>query len=152
MKRLLSVCFCAIVLVCLCACSAEKTYVLAPFKSEVSFAMNDITVKGTLDFVSSQDITFTVNEPENISGIVFAGEEISYEDIKIGYGNVADSSPVSILFEVICHIADKEIQIPLEGEFIYSGVTESAGYKIIFDCEKGKIISIEAGKFIYNFE
>ena len=152
MRRIASVGFCIILLVCLCACSAEKTYVMSPFKSDVTFVMSGVTVKGLVDFVSAEDITFTVKEPENISGIVFTADEVAYDDVKISYGSVGDSSPVYILFDILRHMASQEIKIPPEGEYSYASVGNSAGYKIIFNCEKNKITSIESGKFTYNFE
>ena len=152
MRRIASVGFCIILLVCLCACSTEKAYVMSPFKSDVTFVMSGVTVKGSLNFASAQDITFTLKEPENIAGIVFTADEVAYDDVKISYGSVADSSPVYILFDVLCDVASQEIKIPSQGEYAYTSVGKSAGYKIIFNCENNKIISIESGKFTYNFE
>ena len=152
MRRIASVCFCLILIVCLCACSAEKTYVMSPFKGDLSFVMSGVTVKGSVDFVSASDISFTVSEPQNISGLVFTADEISYDDVKIAYGSLADSSPVYILFQVLGDVASQEIRIPPEGEYAYTSVGKPAGYKIIFDCENNKITSIESGKYTYNFE
>lgn len=136
----------------LSACSAEKDFVLAPFSSDVTFSMGDVTVRGKLNFATADDITFTVSEPDYVSGIVFTRDEVSADDIKISYGKVADSSPMRILLDVIADVSLCEVTIPLKGEYTYSGETSSAGYKIIFDCENDRITNIEAGKFTYIFE
>lgn len=134
-------------------CSVKESFILQDFESTVSFEMSGITVKGNLLYKSDGEITFTVSEPENISGTVFTLEEVSLPDVKISYGKTGDYSPVKILLSAIEDISSKELLLPREGEYEYTPDISSAGYrKIIFDCENRKIINIETEKFIYNFE
>ena len=152
MRRILSALICLVLIFSLGACGAQKRLVLAPFCSEVRFDMGDVTVRGKLNFDSADNITFTVSEPDYVSGVVFTRDEVSVDGVKTSYGKVADSSPVRILLDVIADVASQELTIPLKGEFTHSGETSSAGYKMIFDCENDRITNIEAGKYTYNFE
>lgn len=152
MRRILSAFLCISMLLCLSACGNEKVLVIERFQKNVTFQMGDITVKGTLDFVSQEDITFTVKEPDYVSGVSFTRDEVSVEDIKTSYGKASDSSPMRLLIDVVANASSVELTVPQKGEFIYSGEVSSAGYKINFDCENEKIISIEAGKYTYIFE
>ena len=152
MRRIMSACLCVALMLCLSACGADKNFVISPFSSNVAFTMGDVSVKGTLNFETKDNLTFTVKEPDYISGVTFSRNEVSVDDIKIPYGKVSDYSPVKLLLDVIADVSQRELTISLKGEFTYSGETSSAGYKIIFDCENEKITSIEAGKYTYNFE
>lgn len=114
--------------------------------------MGDMTVRGTLSFQTKDDITFTISEPDYVSGVVFTRDKVFVDDIKTSYGKVADSSPVRLLLEVVADVSSGELTIPTKGEYTYSGAVSSAGYKIIFDCEKDRITNITAGKFTYIFE
>lgn len=152
MRRILSVLSCIALVFSLGACGAQKSIVFAPFSSEVTFSMDDVTVRGTLNFASADNITFTVSEPDYVSGLIFTRDEVSVDGVKTSYGKVADSSPVRILLDVIADVSSQKLTVPLKGEFTHLGETSSAGYKIIFDCENERITNIEAGKFIYIFE
>ena len=152
MRRIMSLTLCFVLAFCLSACDKEKTFTLVPFSRDVTFDMADMTVRGTLTFEAKDNIAFKVKEPDYVSGVNFTRDEASVEDITITYGKVADSSPVRILLDVIADLSERELTIPLSGEFSYSGETSSAGYKIIFDCENDTITKIEAGKYTYNFE
>jgi hypothetical protein len=141
-----------ILLISFSGCSVKESFVLQDFESTVSFEMSGITVKGNLSYKSQGESTFTVTEPENISGTVFTDSEVSLPDIKINYGKMGDYSPVKALFNAISDLGTKEILIPKEGELEYISDTSSAGYKIMFDCTKKKITTIETEKFIFKFE
>ena len=133
-------------------CSVKETFILQDFESTVSFEMSGITIRGKLSYKSEGKSTFTVIEPENISGVVFTDDEAALPDVKINYGKMGDYSPVKALFNAISDVGTKEILMPSEGEFEYVSDTSSAGYKIIFDCTKKKITTIETEKFIFKFE
>ncbi len=152
MRRILSVLSCIALVFSLGACGAQKSLVLAPFCSEVRFDMGDVTVRGKLNFVAADNVTFTVSEPDYVSGLVFSRDEVSVDGVKTSYGKVADSSPVRILLDVVADVSSTELTVSLKGEFTHSGETSSAGYKMIFDCENDRITNIEAGKFTYIFE
>ena len=151
-RRLFLISLCFILLLSLCTCDAGQTFSPDEIHKEVSFDSGTITVKGVLDYTEGKDMTFTVKEPENISGTVFTTDEISLDDIKISYGKMKDGSPVSILLAIVSDLIQREIQMPVKGEYLYNEALASAGYKIIFDCEKSEIKSIETEKFIYKFE
>lgn len=151
-RRLLVISVCLFVMLSLCACCAEQTFSPETIRKVVSFDSGGITIKGTLDYAAGKESTFTVTEPENISGTVFTDKEISYGDIKIGYGKTKNDSPVSILLTAVSDLVKRDIQIPVKGEYSYDEAFSSAGYRIIFDCEKSEIKSIETEKFIFNFE
>ncbi len=152
MRRIFSVVLCFALIFSLSACSGKRNFTLGDFHKDVSFETGGITVKGSLRYKQGEKITFTVKEPENISGIVFDSDEISDEDIKISYGKTGDRSPVKILLAVVSHIASKEISLPLKGEYTHIDEASSAEYKVLFDCEKSEIMTIETEKYIYKFE
>lgn len=133
-------------------CSVKETFILQDFESTVSFEMSGITVRGNLSYKSQGESTFTVTEPENISGVVFTDDEATLPDVKINYGKMGGYSPVKALLNAIDDVGTKEILMPDEGEFEYVSEASSAGCKIIFDCTKKKITTIETEKFIFKFE
>ena len=94
MRRIMSACLCVALMLCLSACGADKNFVISPFSSNVTFTMGDVSVKGTLNFETKDNLTFTVKEPDYISGVNFSRDEVSVDDIKTSYGKVSDYSPV----------------------------------------------------------
>ncbi len=152
MRRIFSVVLCFAVILSFSACSGKRTFTLMDFQRDVSFETGGITVRGSLEYKSGEKVTFTVKEPENISGIVFTSDEISGEDIKISYGKTGDRSPVRLLLTVVSHIASKETDLPLKGEYTHTDEASSGEYKVTFDCEKAEITVIETEKYIYKFE
>lgn len=139
---------CLLFLVSLCACSAGQIFLPEEIHKDISFVSGGITIKGALSYSRGQDMTFTVSEPDNISGTVFTDDEVSFDDVKINYGKMKDNSPVNILFAVISDISETGIEIPRKGEYTYVG----DGYKINFDCENSEIKSIVTDKYTYTFE
>lgn len=152
MRYAVSALLIVVLVFCFSACSMKESFILQNFESAVSFEMSGMTVRGKLSYKCDGKSTFTVIEPENISGTVFTYDEVSLPDIKISYGKVGDYSPVKILLEAVKDMGAREISLPREGEFEYTSEGNSAGYRIIFECEKDKIKRIETEKFIYNFE
>ena len=57
-----------------------------------------------------------------------------------------------MLLSIVSDISEREILLPSKGEYVFKGNIPQTDYRIIFDCQKGKIASIEAGKFSYIFE
>lgn len=151
-RSAVSVAVCIILVLSLCACSAEKKIVLGEFDKDVSFTADNLAVKGKLSFKSKGDITFTVTQPENLKGVTFTDNTVNTDDITISYSKFKEESPVYILLSVIRGLGENEISLPLKGEYTLTGETSSAGYKIVFDCEKEEIIRISTEKFTYNFE
>ena len=151
MRRIFSVVLCFAVILSFSACSGKRTFTLMDFQRDVSFETGGITVRGSLEYKRGEKVTFTVKEPENISGIVFTSDEISGEDIKISYGKTGDRSPVKLLLTVVSDIASKEISLPLKGEYTHTDEASSGEYKVTFDCEKNEITAIETEKYIYKF-
>ncbi len=152
MRRVFSVILCFALIFSLSACTGKRTFTLGDFQKDVSFETGGITVRGSLMYKSGEKITFTVKEPENILGIVFTSDEISGEDIKISYGKTGDRSPVKMLLSIVSHLASKEIDLSLKGEYTHTDEVSSAEYKVLFDCEKNEITAIETEKYIYKFE
>lgn len=152
MRYAVSVLLIAVMAFSFSACSVKESFILQDFEGAVSFETAGITVKGILSYSAGGDVTFRVTEPENISGFVFGKEEISLSDIKIGYGKAGDCSPVKTLLDAVSDMGKREILLPGEGEYAYTPEEDTAGYRIIFDCENDKIKRIETEKFIYNFE
>lgn len=151
-RSAVSMLVCAVLVFSLCACSAEKEIMLSEFEKEVSFTIDDLTVNGKLTFKGKDNITFTVEEPENLKGLVFTENTANIDNITINYAKFKDESPVYILLSVIKNLAESEICLPLKGEYTLMGAISSAEYKIVFDCEKEEIIRIATEKFTYNFE
>lgn len=139
-------------MISLCACNAREVYSPDEIHKEVSFESGGITITGMLDYTKGEEMSFTVREPENISGTVFTDDEISLGEVKIGYGKMKNNSPVHTLFMILSDLLTKEAEIPFKGEYAYESAASSAEYKIIFDCENREIKSIETGKITYNFE
>ena len=152
MRYAVSVLLIAVMAFSFSACSVKESFILQDFEEAVSFETAGLTVKGILSYKAEGDISFTVTEPENISGTVFTCDEISLPDIKISYGKAGDYSPVKTLLKAVDDMTKREILLPEEGEFEYTPDDITAEYRIIFDCEKSKIKRIETEKFIYNFE
>ncbi len=136
----------------LCACSAGQTFSPEEIHKDVSFVSGGITVKGFLNYAKGKEMTFTVKEPEIISGTVFSDDKISFDEVKINYGKTKDNSPVNILFMIVSDISETGVEIPFKGEYSYESSVSSAEYKINFDCENSEIKSIETEKFTYTFE
>ena len=151
-KSVTSMALLVAVMLTLCACSNERLMVLEEFSRAVSFQMGDILVKGQLHYKSKDEITFTVSEPENLSGVVFTENEVKKDEVSINYSKLKDESPVYLLISAIKSAGESEIYLPIKGEYTFSGVADSAGYKIKINCENDEIVSIEIGKFTYNFE
>ena len=147
-RRVFLIAVCLFLLMSMCACSAGQIFLPEEIHKDVSFVSGGITVKGVLSYTKGQDMTFTVSEPENISGTVFTDDEVSFDDVKINYGKMKDNSPVNILLMIISDISETGIEIPRKGEYTYAG----EGYKINFDCENSEIKSILTDKYTYNFE
>lgn len=147
-RRVFLIAVCLFLLMSMCACSAGQIFLPEKIHKDVSFVSGGITVKGALSYSRGQDMTFTVSEPENISGTVFTDDEVSFDDVKINYGKMKDNSPVNILLMIISDISETGIEIPRKGEYTYVG----EGYKINFDCETSEIKSIVTDKYTYNFE
>ena len=93
--------------------------------------MTGITVKGQLDYKNKNDTTFTLTEPQNLSGITFTENEIKTDDVKIGYSGPIEESPAYMLISIIADMAQKEIYLPYKGSFTFDGGVSSAEYKII---------------------
>ena len=136
----------------LCACSAEREFVLGGFSSEVSFTMDEIWIKGELNFKDRDNITLRIIEPSNLSDITFTANSIIKDDLTINYSKFKDDSPVYVLLSVVADLSERQINLPCEGEFDFSSKTSSTGYKVIFDCAEDKIIRIWTEKFTYNFK
>ena len=100
-RSAMSVLVCAVLVFSLCACSAEKEIMLSEFEKDVSFTIDDLTVKGKLTFKGKDNITFTVEEPENLKGLVFTENTANIDNITINYAKFKDESPVYILLSVI---------------------------------------------------
>ena len=128
-RRVFLIAVCLFLLMSMCACSAGQIFLPEEIHKDVSFVSGGITVKGALSYSRGQDMTFTVSEPENISGTVFTDDEVSFDDVKINYGKMKNNSPVNILLMIISDISEKGIEIPRKGEYTYVG----EGYKINFD-------------------
>ena len=151
-KSLVSVTLLVAVMLTFCACSNEKLLVMEEFSRVVSFQMDDVSVKGQLHYKGKDDISFTVIEPESLSGVVFTEGEVKKDEVGINYSKLRDKSPVYLLISAVKSTAESEIYLPDRGEYTFSGVTSSAEYKIKINCENNEIISIEIGKFTYIFE
>ena len=151
-RRVLLIAVCLFLLMSLCACSAGRTFSPEEIHKDVSFVSGGITVKGALNYVKGKEMTFTVKEPEIISGTVFADDKISFDEVKINYGKTKDNSPVNILLMIVSDISETGIEIPFKGEYSYESAVASAEYKINFDCENSEIKSIETDKYTYTFE
>ena len=151
-KSAVSVLICLLMLCSLCACTTEREVVMSEFCKEVSFTLDEVNVKGELNFKNKDNITFTIIEPQNLEGIIFTESQISKDDVTINYSKMKDGSPIFILLSIIKSLAESQIYRPYEGEYTMTGAVSSADYKIIFDCEKEEIKSIEMGKFAYKFE
>ena len=136
----------------LCACNLKQVFSPDEIHKKVSFESGGITIAGILDYAVAEEMTYTVKEPENISGTVFTSDEISLGEIRIGYGKMKSNSPVHTLFVILSDLLSKEVEIPLKGEYAYEGAVSSTEYKIIFNCENREIKSIETGKITYIFE
>lgn len=152
MRRVLSATLCVILIFSLSACIGKRTFVLEEFQRDVSFEVGGITVKGSLQYKKENEISFTVKEPENISGIVFTYDEVSAEGVKADYGKTGDRSPVKLLISAVSDIAASDISLPFKGEYTHSGGNSSWEYKAKIDCEKAVITSIETEKYTYKFE
>ena len=151
-KSAVSVLICIVIVFSLCACTAEKEFILGEFCRNVSFTMDEVSVKGELNFKNKDNITFTIIEPENLKDITFTESQINKDDVTISYSKLKDNSPVYILLSVVKSLSENGIYLPMKDEFTFTGETDSAEYKVIFDCEKEEIKRIETEKFIYNFE
>ena len=153
MKSVVSLLLCIIMLFSLSACGAGKErFVPEEGISTVSFDLTGMTVKGSLSYKGTEDITFTLTEPENLSGISFSKDEITADDVKISFSGPKEESPVYMLVSIMQDVAGREIFLPSKGSFTFKANMPLTEYKIIFDCEKGKIASIQTGKFTYKFE
>ncbi len=152
MRRIFSAVLCLILIFSLSACTGNQTFILKDSETNVIFETGGITVKGSLDYKTGEKITFTVKEPENISGMIFTSDEISTDDVKISYGKTEDRSPVRLLLMIISHLSLQELSMPLKGEYTHIDKISSVEYKVLFDCEKTEIKSIETEKYTYNFE
>ena len=151
-KSVVSVMICGFVILSLCGCTNEKEFILGSFCSNVSFNVDDVSVSGKLDFKDKDNITFTIIEPENLSGIIFTESQIIKDDVTVNYAKLKDDSPVCILLSIIKNLAGSQIYLPYEGQYTLTGAVSLAEYKTVFDCEKEKIIRIETEKFTYIFE
>lgn len=153
MKSVISLLVCLVMIFSLSACTAGKErFLLQEENSTVSFDFAGMKVKGRLDYKGTDGITFTLTEPENLRDVSFSKDEIVTDNVKISFSGPKEESPVYILLSVISDIAEREILLPTKGNFTFKAGVSSAEYKIIFDCEKGKIASIQAGKYTYIFE
>lgn len=152
MRRIFSAVLCFALIFSFSACSGKQTFLLGDFQKDVSFEVGDITVRGTLCRKGQEDMTFSVKEPENISDVVFTDRKVSSSGIEAEYGKNADNSPIKLLFSVVSDMAEAEITLPLKGTYSYCASLSSADYKVIFDCEKPTITSIETEKYTYKFE
>ena len=151
-KSAVSVIVCMVLVLSLCACSKEKKILFSEFEENVSFTADNLAVKGKLSFKGKDNISFTIEEPENLKGLIFIQDTVKSDDITISYSKFKDKSPVYILLSVISSLSENEIPLPFKGEYTLTGETSSAGYKTVFDCEKEEIIRISTEKFTYNFE
>lgn len=153
MKSVISLLLCVCIMCSLCACAPkERPFVLEDGTYKVSFDLSGVAVKGELNYKSKDDIVFVLTEPENLGGVSFSENEIKSDNINIDYSGLKAKSPVYLLLSVIADVSEKEIMLPYKDGFIFEGVTSTVGYKINFDCENAKILSIETEKFIYIFE
>ncbi len=153
MKSVISLLLCVCIMFSLVACGAkERPFVLEEGAYTVSFDLSGVAVKGQLNYKSKTDMNFTVSEPENLNGVSFSESEIKSDDININYSGLKAQSPVYLLLSIMADVSEKEILVPYKEGFIFEGVASTVGYKINFDCENAKILSIETEKFIYIFE
>ena len=152
MKSVLSFLICLLLVVSFSACTvAEEKFILNE-SNIISFDLSGITVKGELISGSQNEISFVLSEPENLSGVTFSESKIKTQDVKISYPEIKEESPVYMLICIVKDISLKEIFLPRKGDFTVSGSVPSWNYKIAFDCENQKIISIETEKYKYIFE
>lgn len=153
MKSVVSLLLCFVMIFTMSACSAVKEkFVLEESCNTVTFLLDEMNIEGELNYKSRDDITFTLTQPEFLRDISFSKNEISTDDMKIGFLGPKEESPVHMLLSIVSDISEREILLPSKGEYVFKGNIPQTDYRIIFDCQKGKIASIEAGKFSYIFE
>lgn len=151
-KSVVSVALLVAVMLTFCACSNEKLMVMEEFSRVVSFQMDDVSVKGQLHYKNKDDITFTVIEPEILSGVIFTEAQAKKDEVSVNYSKLRDESPVYLLISAVKSMSESEIYLPVKGEHTFLGAVSTAEYKTKINCENNEIISIEIGKFTYIFE
>lgn len=158
MKKLILV-FIALSLVFMCACSAELThdeqFVLGGFESRVSID-GDFLI-GQLNFVSAQEITLTVDYPEEIAGLEFHqntfGIDISFAETQINEFQSElfgfNLSPVEELFEYLSSLGENNFTVDKNGNFNAETVYDTI--KVRIDSNVNQIISIESENHRFDF-
>ena len=102
-----------------------------------------------LTFVSADDISFEVTEPQKISNMKYNLHEgkksIIYDTLEIPLDK-GDGSIFKLL-DIICFVSGTPFKISNHGEDTISG----EGYEILFNCDEKKIISIQSDDYHFSF-
>lgn len=156
LRRFLCVISVAALLFSLSACTdMGLPFKLEEFTAIVTVKSTATEIKGELTYVSPEDITFKVSEPENIKGMEFRSVS---QSMNVSVGEVsfatdsAKGSPVYMLFGLLKSIAQSAISIPLTGEKEIAFEHEGKICHVKIDCEEKRIVSIETEKTSYIFE
>lgn len=156
LRRLISLILSFCLVIGLCACSNMKVpFKVQDFTGGVSFQSAGTDFSGEITYLSPENISLKIKEPENIKDIEF---NYDGEEMKVALGEIAfcdetkKESPIYVLLDIISTLAKSDIAIPLKGE---NEVVLSHGdeqYSVTIDCENKKLLSAKSESFSYIFE
>lgn len=137
----------------LTACKKDTTeFQLNEFGCALSFICEDEEYKGDFSFVNKEEMSFTVNQPDDINGCRFTyknGEiTLSFDGVSTG---VRETSPVKKLFQILSAFSDKTCKVKSKGTDIISVSDENVKYDVTVDCDRKIIKEINTGEIIYRF-
>lgn len=147
-----------LLLLSLTAC-AEKTkdLTLTEFQSEVTIENAESQIKGTFNYISPDEMNFTVSSPEEMKGTVL---NFSKKDISITTGSLSlPLTQVSLgkdlflpLFEAVSHLDSSQTEIKEQGENTIAFTLGRGEYQLNFSSDEMKIISFQNNGTTYNFQ
>ena len=151
--------FLVLSLIFLCACSTvkyeEHQFTLTSFESQISIDGGDLI--GRLNYVSADEITLTVDYPEEIRGLAFKqntfGTDVSFEGTEINEFQSElfgfNLSPVEELFEYLSSLSENNFTLDADGGF--STETNYDNIKVKVDLNENHIVSIESENHQFDF-
>lgn len=136
------------------ACSVSSVqFTTEPFTSNVTIKGESVLLKGTLDFKDSENISFTLTEPQSIKDITYCltadEKKVTVDNLSFSPNVKTDKSPVFLLLGAVKTIADSPITIGTKGRESVMIQGENGEIVIEFNCDEGKISSVEYCGYLF---
>lgn len=147
-----------LLLLSLTACTEKtKDLTFTEFQSEVTIENAESQIKGTFNYISPDEMNFTVSSPEEMKGTTlnFIKKDISITtgSLSMPLAQVSTGKDLFLpLFEAVSHLASSQTEIKEQGENVITFSRSRGEYQLNFSSDEMKILSFQNNGATYNFQ